>query len=231
MNVGAIGDTQLPAEHPGYLSFCEDTFEAWDCTRFIHMGDFADCHNQAFHDHHPECGGPRAEYDETVRKAEDWYSVFPNLTLLDSNHDWRPARVAAKFGFVPEMLTPLPILWKVPEWKWVENVVIDGCLFVHGDGCGGGEHPAWNYLKKINDYSVAMAHFHTKCGLKWRTGNLSRRFGWDVGCGVDRLHPGMRYDRKNPIKPILACGVLIDGIPYIEIMPCASGERYHRSNF
>jgi len=230
--IGIIGDTQLPAVHPGYLDFCLDMFDEWGGPdNFVHQGDLADMHNQAFHDKHPDMPGPRGEYLETLELVNEWHMYLPKVTVLNSNHDSRAQRVAAKYGLVDEMLTPLHVLWKVPGWTWVDNHIQDGTMFVHGDGAGGGEHPAWNYLKKINDFSVSLGHFHTKAGIKWRMGLLSRRFGMDVGCGVDRLHPAMQYDRKNPIKPVMACAVLKDGIPYHEVMPCGPGETYHRSRF
>ncbi len=229
--LGIMGDTQYPASHPGYLDFCLDTWEAWDCVDFLHIGDLVDMHNQAFHDRVPDMPGSRAEYDQAFAAVQDLRGYIPNMTVLRGNHDMRALRCGHKLGLIDEMLVPLTELWGVPDWKYADDFVFDGMLAVHGDGVGGGMHPAANYLRKTNDYSVAMGHFHTRAGISWLVGPLTRRFGMDVGCGIDRLNPAMKYDRKNPLKPVLACAVLIDGHPYQELMPCGPGEKYHRSNF
>lgn len=232
MLTGLIGDTQFPAVHPGYLDFCLDVFDAWGgADEVVHMGDLVDLHNQSFHDMHPEMPGPVQEWEQAVKLTTLWHDHFKNVIVLRGNHDERALRVGAKMG-VPEIFfRPMADLWNTPTWQYVHEHVSQGVLFVHGHGGGGGEHPAYNYLKKINDYSVSMGHFHTRAGIKWLVGPLSRRFGMDVGCGVDRLHPAMQYDKHNPLKPVLACAVVKDGHPYHELMPCGPGEKYHRSRF
>jgi hypothetical protein len=50
----------------------------------------------------------------------------------------------------------------------------------------------------------------------------------DTGCGIDRKAEAMAYGRDQVRKPVLGCGVLIDGIPYYEIMPCGPGEKFGR---
>ena len=51
--VGIIGDTHLPYEQPGYLEFCQETFDMWSVDTVIHIGDFFDNHSLSFHDSEP----------------------------------------------------------------------------------------------------------------------------------------------------------------------------------
>lgn len=230
--IGVIGDTQAPAQHPGYMQFCLDTFDEWGgVDEYVHMGDLVDMHYQSFHDKHPEMPGPLGEYQQALKIVADWYAVIPKMHVLRGNHDERALRGGAQAGIPEVFFKGMAKVWEVPNWKFVESYVRDGVLYIHGHGCGGGEHPAYNYLKKTNDYSVALGHHHIRAGIKWLVGLLTRRFGMDVGCGVDRLSPAMLYDRRNPLKPVLACAVVIDGHPYQELMPCGPNERYHRSKF
>jgi hypothetical protein len=53
----------------------------------------------------------------------------------------------------------------------------------------------------------------------------------DVGCLVDRLHPAMQYAEGGAEKQMMSLGVIIDGHPYYEMMPCGHGEPYNRSKF
>ena len=79
--------------------------------------------------------------------------------------------------------------------------------------------------------STVIGHCHSVAGIKWACAPDRRVFGMDTGCGVDISHPAMSYGRNLIRKPILSAGVVIDGIPYHEIMPMAKGETYHRSRF
>jgi hypothetical protein len=40
----------------------------------------------------------------------------------------------------------------------------------------------------------------------------------NVGCGVDRKHLAMKYGEDHIKKPVISCGVVIDGKPYMEMM-------------
>jgi hypothetical protein len=53
----------------------------------------------------------------------------------------------------------------------------------------------------------------------------------DTGCGVDDSHPAFSYGKNFLRRSVLSCGVVIDGVPYHEIMPMARGEKYHKSRF
>ena len=46
----AIGDTHLPAVHPGYLAFCSDLYDKYDCDTAVHIGDFVDHHAISAHE-------------------------------------------------------------------------------------------------------------------------------------------------------------------------------------
>ena len=96
--------------------------------------------------------------------------------------------------------------------------------------CGGGMHPAHLTLKKGLDCPVVLGHYHTIGGINPLPGRNTLRWGMDVGCLVDRLHPAMDY-ANGAAKQMLSVGVVIDGHPYYEMMPCGPGEDYHRSKF
>ena len=67
--------------------------------------------------------------------------------------------------------------------------------------------------------SVVMGHVHSVAGVKFGAGPLERWFGMDVGCLIDRKAWQFAYGKHMPKKPILGCGVVIDGTPYYEPMP------------
>jgi len=79
--------------------------------------------------------------------------------------------------------------------------------------------------------SVVLGHNHTAGGVKWFVNPHRRIFGMDVGCGIDDTSMAFAYGRHMKQRSVLSAGVVLDGIPYHEIMPCGPGEPYHRSNF
>lgn len=228
--VGIIGDTHFGAVHPGYLAFCTDTFDAWACDTFVHVGDVVDLHNPSEYGRYVGQEGALDEYRVAYGFVQRWARRFPTMRVCVGNHDERALRLATKHGIAEEFLRPFADLWGTPHWDWKMEHEIDDVLYMHGTG-HGGQYPAFNLLKKGVGMSVVMGHAHSVAGVRWLVGPRSRWFAMDVGCGVDRQHPAMRYGRDLPLKPILACGVVLDGVPYHEIMPCGPGERYHRSRF
>jgi len=68
-----------------------------------------------------------------------------------------------------------------------------------------------------------MGHVHSVAGVHWGAGPKERWFGMDCGCLVDNKAWQFAYGRHMPRKPILSCGVVLDGIPYHEIFPT---EKY-----
>ena len=53
----------------------------------------------------------------------------------------------------------------------------------------------------------------------------------DVGCGIDERAYAFAYGRHMRQRSMLSAGVVIDGVPYHEIMPCGRGEKYDRYKF
>jgi hypothetical protein len=149
------------------------------------------------------------------------------------NHDIRPEQAAAKAHVPKKFLVALEILWDTPKWKWIDNMLIDGVHYLHGHrGTRCGMQPAL-LTAKTSAQSTVMGHYHASAGVSWARPIYGKRiFGMDVGCGVNVEHPLMKYIKKSGVwQPVLAAGVVLDGVPYHEIMPIARGERYHRSHF
>ena len=222
-----IGDSHEPACHPMYLRFCQDLYESWDCNRVVHIGDLVDWHSISFHSKHPELPGPKDEFELAFSRIEKWKKIFPKLDLCIGNHDRRPSRLA-EAAAVPEFLIrDYKTIWETPTWNWVYETFIDGVYYYHGEGCGG-IHPAYNRAK-VSAGSVVIGHIHSAAGVKWVADPHTRRFGMDVGTGIDIDMLQFAYGKHFAARPILSAGIVIDGVPYHEIMPVAPGEKYHKS--
>lgn len=232
MRCGIIGDTHAPATRIGYMRFCQDTFDAWDCDTIIHIGDWVDWHSISSHVKEPQNPGPKDEYELAKEKVAQWVEAFKhykNKKVCIGNHDERPARLAKSVSIPEFMIKPYSELWNAPDWEWDFNFTIDDVLYKHGTG-RSGIHPAWTLMNRIH-MSVVIGHCHSRSGIKWGCNKLRRFFGVDTGCGIDEKAWQFAYGKEMPERPFLSCAVVIDGVPYIEPMKCGINELYHDSNF
>lgn len=227
--VGIIGDIHEPVSHPGYLTFCRDVFDAWGCTRFVFIGDIVDWHAVSFHAHHPECPGPNDEYELALAGVQKWREAFPKASACVGNHDERLIRLAESVNIPARFLRNYADIWRTPGWDWGYEHTIDDVYYFHGTGTGG-THPAFNSMKAMCVNTV-QGHVHTAAGVKWLANPRERLFGMDTGCGIDDRAFAFAYGKHLKRRSILSCGVVLDGIPYHEVMPCGRGEKYDRYKF
>ena len=216
--VGIIADTHLPYELEGYLEFCEETFDAWGVDTVVHIGDFCDNHSLSFHDSEPTLHNVCGELESALDRAHKWYKAFPECTLILGNHDRIPARQLRKLGMEPSIfLKPMEELLEMPAgWTTAEQVEIDGVLYHHGEtatGVNGFRMDAKNRMQ-----STVSGHNHSNFGISYTASDRGLVFGMAVGCGVNHKHLAFAYGKHFKNKPIVGCGVVIDGLPYVERM-------------
>lgn len=229
MKILVIGDTHLPAVHPGYLAFCKDLHSKFKCDTVMHIGDFVDFHAISNHDKHPDAKGAGDEYELALSMAEKWAKAFPTAYVCEGNHDARIIRQAASVNIPARFLRGYNDLWGTPKWKWGADWQLDDVHYFHGIGCSGA-YPAPNAMQKML-MSTVMGHIHTAGGIWWRANPVRRIFGMSVGTGIDDRHMSFKYAENMKVRSILSAGVVIDGTPQHIIMPCGQGEKYNRKRF
>ena len=223
--VGIIGDTHLPFELDGYLEFCQETFDRCDVDTVIHIGDMFDNHSLSFHDSEPMLHNVMGEYESALERAQDWYEALPEVTLIMGNHDRIPARQLRKLGMEPSIfMRPIEELFWMPEgWTAADSVVIDNVLYHHGETAGG-----INGFRKDAETRMrctVSGHNHSNAGISATATDQELVWGLAVGCGVNHEHMAFAYGKNFAKKPIVACGVVIEGEPQIEYMNLGSKVR------
>jgi len=223
--VGIIGDTHLPFELDGYLEFCQETFDTYDVDTVIHIGDMFDNHSLSFHDSEPMLHNVMGEYESALERAQGWYEAFPRATLIAGNHDRIPARQLRKMGMEPSIfMRPLEELFGMPEgWTVADSVVIDDVLYHHGETAGG-----INGFRKDAETRMrctVSGHNHSNAGISATATDQELVWGLAVGCGVNHEHMAFAYGKNFAKKPIVSCGVVIEGEPHIEYMNLGSKVR------
>ncbi len=227
--VGIIADTHLPFSHPMYLKFVQDTFKEYKCDTFVHIGDFADQHAVAPNYDPDPAGMSSGQEGDAVRvAAKAWYKAFPKLKVCIGNHDERHFRSARLMGVADSFLKGYKELWQTPNgWDWDFKFKIDGVLYEHGTGTSGKNAALMRAIDRRQ--STVIGHTHTFAGISFHANDESRIFGMNVGCGIDLRAYAFNYGRDQVVRPVLGCGVIINGTdPFFIPMPCGPGEKYCR---
>lgn len=212
-----IGDTHFPACHPQYLQFVRKVYTKYRCNTVVHIGDVVDHHTISFHKKHPDSMDATTEYNLARKEIAKWYKVFPDVRVCIGNHDERVFRLNADVGIPAFYIKQYNEIYNTPRWKWDYSFILDGVYYAHGTG-GGGLHPAANQMK-ARAISCVLGHHHSIAGINWMVGPTTRFFGMDVGTGVDCNHLGFSYGKYHLKKPVVSCGVVLEGKhPYLEVM-------------
>ena len=216
-----IGDTHAPAMHPKYIRFLKDVDRKYNCNRVVHIGDLVDWNAISYHEKDPSMPGAQQEYKKAKKQVNKLYKAFPKVDYLMGNHSDLPARKAKTAGLIDDLMLPFKQVWDVEGWTIhprYHDLIIDSVIYRHGDkGKGGSRLAAFNNADKMHR-SVVQGHLHTQCGFEFGANNDRAFFGMQVGCGVLPNHPNMNYAKIYSNRPIIACGVVINGEPTIERM-------------
>ncbi|WP_287019910.1 metallophosphoesterase [Herbaspirillum sp.] len=217
MRVLAVGDIHIPAEHPEYLDFCRSIRRKWRTKQVVLIGDVFDWHAISFHQRELEADTADQEYAVARERVAKWHRAFGEGTkVCIGNHDCRVERLAASAGVPSQFVRSYNETWNTPGWDWQTDHHIDGVHYLHGTGLSG-QRPALR-AATASMIPTVCGHVHSQAGVAWSAGPSCSLWGLDTGCGVDVNHPAMNYGRNLLTKPVLGCGVVIDGHPYFERM-------------
>ena len=220
-----IPDLHIPAEHPKSLQFCRDMYNEWSCNEVVFIGDVSDFHAISFHTKNPDLPSAGDEYDMVRNRIKPWVSSFPKATVVYGNHDLRGFRLGRTVNIPDRLIRSPKELWETKKWTWVHEYIKDDMYFIHNGG--GGLYPAINRAKSMG-MSVICGHTHTNAGVHWVASPLHRFFGMNVGCLIDIDKMQFEYGQHYTYRPILGVGIIKNGTPYYEVMPCGQGEKYHK---
>jgi hypothetical protein len=210
----AFSCTHCPAMHPRFISFLQGVQEKYKTNRVVHLGDGVDWNAISFHERDPAMPSAVEEYKAAKKQMEQIHKAFPRADYLIGNHSELPYRQARMVGLFDEQLRPFKEFWGLKGWKVhprFAKLVIDGVQYRHGDsGKGGAVNAAAN--NSLAEFcSVVQGDKHSQGGVVYHANEKHCVFGMQVGCGVKPGHPAMNYGRKYSSRPILGCGVVIEG--------------------
>ena len=215
-NILVIADTHIPYEKEGYLEFCKEQYDTYNCDAVVHIGDLIDSHATSYHPNIPDAYSPGDELKYTKKKLQEWYKVFPNMKVVRGNHDERPYKLAAGIGIASHWMKSFTEVLGVPNWEYEESYTINGIVYTHGTGTSGVTAA---YRRALNlGQNVVMGHLHSEASIIHHKLPEKTIWGMIVGCGVDETSYGMNYAKNFPKKSVISCGIILDTQPLIKIM-------------
>tara|TARA_R110001583_G_scaffold38316_2_gene123875 strand:+ start:150 stop:872 length:723 start_codon:yes stop_codon:yes gene_type:complete len=213
-NILVIGDLHEPFCLDGYLDWCLEQYEAFNCNQVIFIGDIIDAHGFSYHEPDPDGMSAGLELKTAIKKIQKWYEAFPYADVMIGNHDRMASRKAMTGGIPAAWIRSYNEVLGTPNWNWVESVIYDDVLYEHGEG---GQAAA---KAKNNLMSSVCGHTHTLAYVQWFVGKRFKVFGMQVGCGVDSTTYAAAY-AKNFKKQSIGCSVVLNNgqLPINLLMP------------
>lgn len=216
----AFGDTHLPFIRGGAIKFLREVKKEYKCDTIVNVGDMFDLHRISRHLPNPDAMGAKEEYLEGIEIAKELYTTFPKVKVCVGNHDSRYYKQAAEKYF-PSIMLPKYNDWtKSPTgWDWKLQHIVDDVLYIHGTASKGGEFPHVQLAKQAR-MSLVMGHAHTVAGIHYMASDNDLIFAMALGCMMDSKSYAATYAEELIKKPIVSCGVIIDGtLPILIPMP------------
>lgn len=208
-------DLHAPYHHRHALSFMAAVMEKFLPDLVVNLGDEADKHNMSFHDSDPNLMSAGDELVATQAVLKDLAKIMPNVLLCDSNHGSMHYRKAKAFGIPVQYLKDYrEILFPNgggKGWHWAENwrvkTPMGEVMFKHqpsGDIRADASH---------NQCNLVVGHHHGKFSIEYGASSARLYWGAYFGCLIDKDSLAFAYGKHTMYKPILGCGVIINGIP------------------
>jgi predicted phosphodiesterase len=227
MKVLLISDLQVPFAHPDALAFCKAVAKKEKPDMVVQMGDLIDIHSTSDYDPNPDGMSPGDELEKTREELKKWSKAFPKLTVLLGNHDVRYHKAAFKARIPRDVLKSFSDILQTPKtWQYVEEIVIDDVLYIHGDQSTGVSPNSSIEMAKNAMHSVCHGHYHIGAGIQYWANKKHLLFAFNTGCLIDLDAYAFNYSRKLMKKPVLGIGIVENGIPKFIPMPLNSRGRW-----
>lgn len=221
-NILVIPDLQVPFHHPYALTFLRSVKEEYKPDEIVCVGDEADACALSKYPKDPDGQSAGDELKKTRRALRPFFEEFPQVKICNSNHQQRLYKRAYEAGIPRELIAGYREYLQAPSgWEWADYWNIEGIKFEHGDRAAGNAPGA--KLVDANGRSTVFGHHHSLAGLGYIRKDERIYFWMNVGCLIDEESYAMAYTKMHRTKPILSCGVIIDGVP--RLIPMHKGLR------
>ena len=218
-----ISDLQIPFHHKDALAFLKAVRDKYRPDKIINIGDLTDCYCLSAYAKSPESLSPKQEIRRMLKAVKKLADLFPEMSVMKSNHDRRLYRAAARAAIPNHFLKNYNEWMQCPDtWTFHNDLEVNGILYTHGDEGGAGGQQAC--IKRAEKYgkSTVSGHLHTMSEIRYSANRDKVIFGMQVGCLIDREELAFSYAKTNIRKPLLSVGLVINGMPMLVPMAVVS---------
>lgn len=221
-----ISDQHFPYNHPDIIAFLRALKVKYKFDRVINIGDEVDYHSISFHEHNPDLLSPSDELETAINRLKPLYKLFPKVDVIESNHGSLVYRKGVAMGLPRHVFKSYREILEAPKgWNWHFDLTLkmsNGayCYFHHGKAASGLK------LSQSMGMSVVQGHFHEKFCIEYWGNPLGLYWSMQVACLVEDSTLAFNYNKTNLKRPIIGCGVILNGHPKLEPMVLGKNGRW-----
>lgn len=220
-----LSDMHHPYAHPDTLAFLKAVKAKYKPDNVLCIGDEVDFHDSSFHDSDPDLDSAGIELEKAIKSLKPIYKLFPNVTVIESNHGSMIMRKALVGKIPRKAIKGYREVLEAPKgWDWVFDTILQTPIgpvyFCHGKSGAAGR------LASQYGMSCVQGHFHEKAQVTYISTPEKLMFDAHTGCLADDKSLALGYNKVNPKRPIVSLLVIINGIPQLVPMVLKKGGRW-----
>jgi hypothetical protein len=211
-----IPDQHAPYQHPDTLAFLSAVNDAFNPEIVVNLGDEVDHHALSFHDSDPNLDSAGVELEKARKFIARLHTLFPSMLVCASNHGSLAFRKAKAHGIPVQYLKSYrEVLFpqtRAPGWSWAEQWIVKTPL---GDVMFQHSSPNPTSDAAHNRCNLAVGHAHGKFHVDYCASVDYLYWGATFGCLIDNSALAFAYGKLTKNKPIIGCGVILEGKPVL----------------
>ncbi len=213
------------SHHPDVFDFLKAVKKRYKPNEVVCLGDEIEAASLGDWDKDPDGMSPGSELEEAVSKLKKLYLIFPKVKVCTSNHTSRIYRRSFKSGIPKRLIKSYHEILEAPKtWQWKDSWEVDGVIYEHGEGFSGPQ----GALKAAtaNMQSTVIGHLHSYAGIQYYANHKYLIYGFNVGCLINKSSAVFNYAKNVKSKPIIGCGIIINGLPLFVPMMLNKNHRW-----
>lgn len=191
----------------------------------VQLGDLIDGYSWSRFHKAPDGPSAQHEWDLVEEAVIRLHKLFPEMQIIEGNHDVRAMRKALEVMMPRQLLKELDQVFDCPKWVWHVNnepLQIDGVAYIHGDEISA---PSMALKASKMGQSVVTGHSH-KASLAFINHFNKEMFGMECGAIVDEKAICFRYAAKSPMRTWVGYATVIDGVhPQLHSLAAFKGRK------
>lgn len=235
-----ISDLHCPYQHRDALAFLQALKAKYNPDRIVCLGDELDYHAMSFHDADPDLDSAGRELQRGREVLWELEKMFPAMDLVDSNHGSMAYRKAKANGM------PRHLILNYRDAVFGEKRADGAIVRPGGRGDGWTWQPTLDVtlpngqnlhvvhgaskstIANVKQFGCCFmqGHHHGTFEVVYNGTPRALNWGASFGCLIDDESYAFAYNKTTAARPVIGCGIVLDGHPKLLPMVLAKGGRW-----